>query len=149
MIRRMLKLQGPMLFTAALAAATTAALAAEPIPIKAGDVCEKKVAANSWHVCGAAPGTGQMTVANTGVHQVTVFTTGPDGVQEDVSDKPIGSWEQGYLDQAGVVTIERDLPTREAWQTDVEKGQLVYIARSDHMVTQRTITVQFTAAPGS
>jgi hypothetical protein len=69
-----------VLFTAALAAAAAPALAAD---LKTDGVCEKRVAANSWHECGAAPGTGTITYINAGTHEVTVFTTGPEDIDAD------------------------------------------------------------------
>jgi len=42
--------------------------------IKVNDVCEKKIAAGSWHLCGTAPGAGLLWFNNTGPHEAMVFT---------------------------------------------------------------------------
>lgn len=66
-----------MLLAATLAAVAPPALAAD---IQTGDVCQKKIVPLSWHVCGAVPADGQISYVNVGIHELTVFTTGPEGI---------------------------------------------------------------------
>ena len=92
------------------------------------------------------PADGHVTYTNLGIHNVTLFTTGPSGIQcapplfEDLS---VGE----QLRECGAVQVNEGLAVNASSQTDVEAGQLVYIARADKTSTSRTIAVNFTAVP--
>ena len=53
--------------------------AAEDIAVN--EVCQKKIAEPSWHLCGAAPADGQISFDNVGPHEAKVFTTPSEGIQ--------------------------------------------------------------------
>jgi Fibronectin type III domain len=146
-----LNLFGALLFTASVTVLGGAAMAQD---IASGMLCSRKVAANSWHVCGAVPfkedGTryeGPITYEAAGSHEVTVFTTGAIGIQSSVDGLPIGKWSAFDLSEAGVEQIQRSLRPGELGQIEVSTGDLVYVARADHMVTDRTVGVVFLDVP--
>jgi hypothetical protein len=148
MAKRILNLHRTLLFTAALAAVAAPALAVEP-DIQKGQVCEKKVKPNSWHVCGAAPATGNITFTNTGPHDVTVFTTGPLGVGDDLPAGAPACDTAGYVGEGKILQCSMGIkPDARVWIA-MEDYQLFYIARADHMLTDRTIAVTFDEVPGS
>jgi hypothetical protein len=130
-----------LLIAAALTAAAAPALAAE---IKAGDVCQKKVAAFSWHECGRLPATGRLTFINTGTHEVTVFSTGTD---------PIHPFTKPFLGPAcqdGGVGFEKcviNIQPNDRYALELGRGDYVYIARADGMWSDRTIAVTFEDVP--
>jgi hypothetical protein len=95
------------------------------------------------------PASGHINYMNVGTHEVTVFTTGPAGIPDETPRDiaPIGDWRTSLLEQAGVLQIQRDLPPGASSQTDVEAGQLVYIARADKMTTERTIAISLDHVP--
>jgi hypothetical protein len=143
---------GALLLTAALTVPSGAGSAQE---IASGMLCSNKVAANSWHVCGAVPfnedGTiyeGPITFEAAGSHEVTVFTTGAIGIKSSVEGVPVGKWSAFELSEAGVKQIQRSLRPQELGQVEVQTGDLVYVARADHMVTDRTVGVVFLDVPG-
>jgi hypothetical protein len=141
-----------LLFTAVVTVLSGAGLAQD---IASGMLCSNKVAANSWHVCGAVPfnedGTvyeGPITYEGAGSHEVTVFTTGAIGIQSSVDGRPIGKWSPFELSEARVEQIQRSLRPGELGQIEVATGDLVYVARADHMVTDRPVGVVFLDVPG-
>jgi hypothetical protein len=137
---------GALMFTAALAAATTPAPAQDIPDIQQNETCQQKVDPDSWWLCGRVPADGHITYSNVGIHNVTVFTTGPDGIGcapplfEDLSIEK-------QLRECGALEVHEGLPVNGSSQTDVEAGQLVYIARADHTGSRRTIAVDFPAVP--
>ena len=50
-------------------------------------------------------------------------------------------------DNCGALQVFEGLPVKASSQTDVEAGQLVYIARDDGTATSRTLAIKFTAVP--
>jgi hypothetical protein len=142
----MLNLYGTMLLTAVFAAATTPARSQDIPDIQQNETCQQKVDPNSWFLCGTVPDDGHITYTNNGIHNVTLFTTGPDGIQCDpplFADLPVGE----QLRECGALQIHEGLAVHASSQTDVEAGQLVYILRADNTATRRTIAVDFTAVP--
>jgi hypothetical protein len=114
--------------------------AAEDIAVN--DVCEKKIAPGSWHLCGTAPGTGTIGFENTGIHEAMVFTTPPGGIQCFVD--PDGD-ESCNIKNDGQ---PNPLPTNSAGQVAVAEGDVVYLARADgELFSSRTLAIQFTAVP--
>jgi hypothetical protein len=124
--------------------AAAPALAADPIPINQGDVCQKKIKTNSWHLCGLAPATGYLKFTNTGSHIVTVFAAASDGIRADPNWHPIDEWNSRDLEGAGVLhNVANKIAVNGSSIVQVAKGNTVYIARADHMATDRTLTVTF------
>jgi hypothetical protein len=137
---------GALLLIAALAAATTPAPAQDIPDIQQNETCQQKVDPNSWWLCGAVPADGHITYTNVGIHNVTLFTTGPDGIQCGpplFADLPVGE----QLRECGALQIHEGLAVNASSQTDVDAGQLVYILRADNTASRRTIAVDFTAVP--
>jgi hypothetical protein len=123
-------------FTAALAAAPTPAPAQEIPDIQQNETCQQKVGWRSWHLCGAVPADGHITYENVGIHGVTVFTTGPDGIQ---CEPPTDNFpDSEVLEECGALQVHEDLPVNGTSQTDVATGELVYIGRSDNTISRRT-----------
>jgi hypothetical protein len=113
-------------FTAALAAAPTPAPAQDIPDIQQNETCQQKVGWRSWHLCGAVPADGHITYENVGIHGVTVFTTGPDGIQ---CDPPrITFPDSEVLEECGALQVQRTCPStvhrkrtsrRASWSTSV------------------------------
>jgi hypothetical protein len=138
MTKRTLNLQRAMLLAAALAAVAAPASAYEMI--KKGDVCSKKVVSGSWHLCGEAPYAGTLSFTNTGPHEVFVFAvsqttpiTGDPTAGQSIADGalPGASLKPG---EKGNIRVGKHL-------------ELVYIARVDHMMTDRTIAITIDGVP--
>ena len=114
--------------------------AAEDIAVN--DVCQKKIAPGSWHLCGAAPAAGTIAFENTGIHEAKVFTTPSGGIQCHLD-----------LDDDVICNVKNTgqpnpLPTNTAGQVAVSAGDVVYLARADgELFSSRTLTIQFTAVP--
>lgn len=142
MAKWLLNLFGTLLFMAALAAAATPAPAQDIPDIQQNETCQHKVGSGHWYLCGRVPADGHITYENTGIHKVTVFTTGPDGLvcEPEVLDTT-------GLEECGALQVHEGLPVHGTSQTDVDAGQLVYIARADVQWTTRTLAIQFTAVP--
>jgi hypothetical protein len=132
------------LLAAALAAAATPALAQDIPTIRMGDTCQKKVDQSSWHLCGRVPADGQIPYTNVGIHKLTVFTTGPEGVTCDPLDVA-GEDIESLKTQCGALQIDEGLLANASSHMDVEQGQLVYIARDDQSLSSRTLAIKFTA----
>ena len=145
MVKGILNLVGTLLFIAALAAAATPALAQSDFtPLRAGETCREKVGDFEWFLCGSVETDGHITYTNTGVHNVTLFTTGADGFQ---CAPGIDTTDPESFKQCGALQVEFNLHVSDSAQTDVEMGQLVYLARSDSVSSSRTLTAHFTEAP--
>jgi Fibronectin type III domain len=152
MAKRLLNLYGTILFTAALTVLSGAGRAQD---IASGMLCSKKVAANSWYVCGAVPfkkdGTiyeGPITYEGAGSHEVTVFITGAIGIQGAVEGVPVAEYSPLELSEHGIKQIQRSLRPDDVGKIEVSTGDLVYVARRDHMLTDRTVGVLFLDVPG-
>ena len=135
-----------LLLMAALAAASTPARAQDVPDIQQNATCQQKIDNRSWWLCGRVPADGHVTYENVGIHNVTVFTTGSDGI----GCTPPLFLDLGFAGQlrdCGALQIDEGLAVNASSQTDVAAGQLVYIARADNTSTRRTIAVNFTAVP--
>jgi Fibronectin type III domain len=117
-------------------------------PIAAGEVCQKKVAAASWHVCGAVPADGSIGYTNTGIHDVTVFTTGSHGIQCNPG-VPVNQLDQAGLESCEILQIQEADPLvpGAGESMSVSKDQLVYIARAEALISDRTLAIQFEEVP--
>ena len=144
--RGLRNLFGALLLIAALAAASTPAPAQDIPDIQQNETCERKVVSRSWHLCGAVPADGHITYTNNGIHGVTLFITGPAGIDSSCSPGVFFP-DAENLEECGAVEVHEGLPVDGSSQTDVEAGQLVYIARADDTASSRTIAVDFTAVP--
>jgi hypothetical protein len=138
MAKCILNLFGTLLLTAALAAAATPARAQEEVipDIQQNETCQQKVGWRSWYLCGAVPADGHITYTNGGIHGVTVFTTGPDGIQCNHPTDEFPDTE--VLEACGALQVHENLAVNGSSQTDVETGQLVYIGRADNQSSRRT-----------
>jgi Fibronectin type III domain len=110
--------------------------------IEVNDVCQKKIAPGSWHLCGTAPGSGTIAFENTGIHEAMVFTTPPGGIEcttDGLGDIACNIKNRGQ---------PNPLPTNSAGQVAVDAGDVVYLARADgELFSSRTLEIQFTAVP--
>jgi Fibronectin type III domain len=145
MAKFILNIFGALLFAAALTTTTGPARAQDIADIQQNETCQQKVGWRSWYLCGAVPANGHITYENVGIHGVTVFTTGPDGVQCDPPTEEFPDAE--ILEECGALQVHENLPVNGSSQTDVETGQLVYISRADNQFSSRTIAIDFTAVP--
>jgi hypothetical protein len=144
MAKRILNFLGTLLCTAALAAAAASSLAYEYHLIKAGEVCQKKVASGSWHLCGEVSASGTISFTNTGPHEVIVFTTGGRGVEVlPVAGIPIVN----RAEDTGVAQQKTLKPDDSGSFSLTNTNPRVYIGRADHMATNRTIAITFNEAP--
>ena len=133
------------LLAAALAAASTPALAQD---IQEGETCQVKIPTGGFFLCGAVPADGHIAYTNTGIHKVTVFTTGPDGTPCQPGDWEIdGPNSVNLKEKCGALQVDEGLLANASSQTDVEANQQVWIARDDETFSWRTIAVKFTEAP--
>jgi multiple antibiotic resistance protein len=106
------------------------------VMIAAGQVCSKKVVSGSWHLCGKAPGSGTLSFTNIGPHEVFVFAVSQ---RTPISADPTAGQAIGDGCLPGA-----HLKPGESGEIRVGKNlELVYIARDDHMLTDRTIAITF------
>jgi Fibronectin type III domain len=116
--------------------------AAEDIAVN--DVCQKKIAAGSWHLCGTAPDAGTIEFENTGIHEAMVFTTPSGGLK----CQPDGDPDGGETCNVKNIGQPSPLPTDSDGQVDVSAGDVVYLARADgELFSSRTLEIKFTAVP--
>jgi Fibronectin type III domain len=144
MIKCLLNLFGTLLFTATLAVAAAPALAQDIVPIQVSETCQRKLPDDSWFLCGAMPFDGTIDYTNTGIHRVTLFTTGPDGVTCRQGQVATNDPEELEV-VCGAVQVHAGLDVNDSAQIPADRDQLVYIARGDgETFSSRTMTVKFT-----
>jgi hypothetical protein len=97
--------------------------------IKTGDVCEKKVAPWSYHLCGLVPADGQVTYTNNGPHVLTVCTTKSGLNPEETCEQ------------------FQNVQPNEQMVIAVSEGLLFWILRHDNQLSYRTLSIQFNAVP--
>jgi len=149
MAKWLLNLFGALLFIAALAAAATPALAqTDFLPIQEGDTCQKKTPDSAWFLCGTVQADGYIAYTNTGVHNVTIFTTDSPGLKCSPGNVDLFTDPTVDLEECGALQVDAFLHVKDSGQLDVKGGQLVFIARADGgTLSSRTLTVHITAAP--
>jgi len=110
--------------------------------IKVNDVCQKKLFVNSSFLCGSAPGTGSLAFTNVSTHLVAVFTI--------AKGTNTSGWD-GSVN--GAAKFARDLieniASKKQATIPVVTDDRVYIGRSDHTISNRTVGVRFDQVPAT
>jgi hypothetical protein len=115
--------------------------------IKVGDICQKKIGGLSWHLCGAAPADGQIYYGSAGPHELDVFTTGSAGIPCPPGTNGLPITRSKTACDILQIGQPRPLHTFEAGSIKVSQGDLIYIARADRLLSDRTLAIKFCARP--
>jgi hypothetical protein len=126
----------------AFTAVTAAAMPTWADKLRNGDTCTAKIFVDSVHLCGTSPGTGTLKFTNVGIHLVGVFTiaAGTDTSGWDGSANGATKFTSHYIDS---------IPSNTSATIPVNQYDQVWIARADHTISYRTISVRFDDIPGS